>query len=205
MSKRNNIIITAICVCLSFFVGLFTCCWWKNGSCNIDTTINVLDAISLAATISVGIYIAKILQKEVQDKRIEKDMYLGLILSVERILNDLETLIENSEESTLYYQRVVSIIHRCRIKKTDIFKALDSLDNKLLKSQVNDLDQRLKGELKTLKTALTETSVKSSPTPSVKLKNSIIHYSEDRIIEIITSINVVESISFELKVIVNNL
>lgn len=205
MSKRNNIIITAICVCLSFFVGLFTCCWWKNGSCNIDTTINVLDAISLAATISVGIYIAKILQKEVQDKRIEKDMYLGLILSVERILNDLETLIENSEESTLYYQRVVSIIHRCRIKKTDIFKALDSLDNKLLKSQVNDLDQRLKGELKTLKTALTETSVKSSPTPSVKLKNNIIHYSEDRIIEIITSINVVESIFFELKVIVNNL
>lgn len=188
-----------------FFVGLFTCCWWKNGSCNIDTTINVLDAISLAATISVGIYIAKILQKEVQDKRIEKDMYLGLILSVERILNDLETLIENSEESTLYYQRVVSIIHRCRIKKTDIFKALDSLDNKLLKSQVNDLDQRLKGELKTLKTALTETSVKSSPTPSVKLKNNIIHYSEDRIIEIITSINVVESIFFELKVIVNNL
>lgn len=205
MSKRNNIIITAICVCLSFFVGLFTCCWWKNGSCNIDTTINVLDAISLAATISVGIYIAKILQKEVQDKRIEKDMYLGLILSVERILNDLETLIENSEESTLYYQRVVSIIHRCRIKKTDIFEALDSLDNKLLKSQVNDLDQRLKGELKTLKTALTETSVKSSPTPSVKLKNNIIHYSEDRIIEIITSINVVESIFFELKVIVNNL
>lgn len=205
MSKRNNIIITAICVCLSFFVGLFTCCWWKNGSCNIDTTINVLDAISLAATISVGIYIAKILQKEVQDKRIEKDMYLGLILSIERILNDLETLIENSEESTLYYQRVVSIIHRCRIKKTDIFKALDSLDNKLLKSQVNDLDQRLKGELKTLKTALTETSVKSSPTPSVKLKNNIIHYSEDRIIEIITSINVVESIFFELKVIVNNL
>lgn len=205
MSKRNNIIITAICVCLSFFVGLFACCWWKNGSCNIDTTINVLDAISLAATISVGIYIAKILQKEVQDKRIEKDMYLGLILSVERILNDLETLIENSEESTLYYQRVVSIIHRCRIKKTDIFKALDSLDNKLLKSQVNDLDQRLKGELKTLKTALTETSVKSSPTPSVKLKNNIIHYSEDRIIEIITSINVVESIFFELKVIVNNL
>lgn len=132
-------------------------------------------------------------------------MYLGLILSVERILNDLETLIENSEESTLYYQRVVSIIHRCRIKKTDIFKALDSLDNKLLKSQVNDLDQRLKGELKTLKTALTETSVKSSPTPSVKLKNNIIHYSEDRIIEIITSINVVESIFFELKVIVNNL
>lgn len=205
MSKRNNIIITAICVCLPFFVGLFTCCWWKNGSCNIDTTINVLDAISLAATISVGIYIAKILQKEVQDKRIEKDMYLGLILSVERILNDLETLIENSEESTLHYKRVVSIIHRCRIKKTDVFKALDGIGNKSLKSQINDLDQRLKKELQILKTALTETSVKSSPTPSVKLKNNIIHYSEDRIIEIITSINVVESIFFELKVIVNNL
>lgn len=205
MSKRNNIIITAICVCLSFFVGLFTCCWWKNGSCNIDTTINVLDAISLAATISVGIYIAKILQKEVQDKRIEKDMYLGLILSVERILNDLETLIENSEESTLHYKRVVSIIHRCRIKKTDIFKALDGINNKLLKSQINDLDQRLKKELQILKTALTETSVNSLPTPPVKLENNIIHYSEDRIIEIITSINIIESIFFKLKVIVNNL
>lgn len=205
MSERNNIITIAICVCLSFFTGLFTCCWLKEGACNIDTTINVLDAISLVATIAVGIYIAKILQKEVQDKRIEKDMYLGLILSVERILNDLETLIENSEGSTLHYQRVVSIIHRCRIKKIDIFKALDSIDNKLLKSKVNDLDQRLKGELKILKKALTETSVNSSPTPSVKLENNIIHYSEDRIIEIITSINAVERIFFKLKVIVNNL
>ena len=189
--KRNSII--AILLCLSFCIGFFLRCWYEIGTCKINTTINALDAISLIATIVLGVYIAKTLQKEVQDKRIEKDMYLGLISAVEQIIRDINNLVENSGSNNLHYNRIVNIMHRCRIKKADVFNALGSIDNKTLKSEIDDYDKKLKTELQNLKTALTETSVKASSKPSVKLVKNMVTYSEERIIEIITSINTIES------------
>jgi hypothetical protein len=164
-----------------------------------------LDAISLIATIILGVYIAKTLQKEVQDKRIEKDMYLGLISAIEQIIRDIDNLVENSGGNNLHYNRIVNVMHRCRIKKVDVFKALGSINNGSLKSKIDDCDQKLKTELRILKTALTETSVKASSTPSVKLKKNMVTYSDERRIEIITSINAIESSLFKLKILVNNL
>lgn len=203
MLKRNSIIV--ILLCLSFCIGFFLRCWYEIGTYQIDTTINALDAISLIATIILGVYIAKTLQKEVQDKRIEKDMYLGLISAIEQIIRDIDDLVENSGGNNLHYNRIVNVMHRCRIKKADVFKALGSIDNESLKSQIDDYDQKLKTELQSLKTALTETSVQASSKPSVKLEKNMVTYSEERIIEIITSINAIESSLFKLKILVNNL
>ena len=203
MLKRNSTIV--ILLCLSFCIGFFLRCWYEIGTCQINTTINALDAISLIATIILGVYIAKTLQKEVQDKRIEKDMYLGLISAIEQIIRDIENLVENSGGNNLHYNRIVNVMHRCRIKKVDVFKALGSINNGSLKSKIDDCDQKLKTELRILKTALTETSVKASSTPSVKLKKNMVTYSDERRIEIITSINAIESSLFKLKILVNNL
>ena len=203
MLKRNSTIV--ILLCLSFCIGFFLRCWYEIGTCQINTTINALDAISLIATIILGVYIAKTLQKEVQDKRIEKDMYLGLISAIEQIIRDIDNLVENSGSYNLHYHRIVNVMHRCRIKKVDVFKALGSINNGSLKSKIDDCDQKLKTELRILKTALTETSVKASSTPSVKLKKNMVTYSDERRIEIITSINAIESSLFKLKILVNNL
>ncbi len=203
MLKRNSTIV--ILLCLSFCIGFFLRCWYEIGTCQINTTINALDAISLIATIILGVYIAKTLQKEVQDKRIEKDMYLGLISAIEQIIRDIDNLVENSGGNNLHYNRIVNVMHRCRIKKVDVFKALGSINNGSLKSKIDDCDQKLKTELRILKTALTETSVKASSTPSVKLKKNMVTYSDERRIEIITSINAIESSLFKLKILVNNL
>lgn len=103
--------------------------WWDIGTIELETKINVLDALSLVATIVVGIYIAKILEKEVQDKRIEKDLYISKINSVEYILNTIESLIESSKDTEIQYGRIVNMMHRCRIKKSDVFNTLEKKKN----------------------------------------------------------------------------
>ena len=42
----------------------------------LSKEVSIIDAFSLFATIGCAIYIARILEKEVQDKRVEKDLYL---------------------------------------------------------------------------------------------------------------------------------
>lgn len=203
MNKNRTI---EIIIAVSFFIiGLFVRNWWEIGTISIDTKINVLDAISLVVTIGVGIYIAKILEKDVQDKRIEKDMYLARIAGIEHILDSIESLIENSKGNEIHYSHVVNMMHRCRIKKSDVFKALEKKDVGKLNSQIDDYNQKLKTNFQLLKKSLTDTTVGDPKNPAVKLKNNIVNYSEERSLEILTSINAIESIFFDLKVIVNNL
>ena len=121
----KKIIINAIICILIFLTGLIIRNWWDIGTIELETKINVLDALSLVATIVVGIYIAKILEKEVQDKRIEKDLYISKINSVEYILNTIESLIESSKDTEIQYGRIVNMMHRCRIKKSDVFNTLE--------------------------------------------------------------------------------
>lgn len=202
--NRKRII--EICISIgSLVVGLFIRNWWEIGTISLNTEINVLDAISLIATVVVGLYIAKILEKEVQDKRIEKDMFLARIGGIERILNDIEFLIESSKGIEIHYGQVVNMMHRCRIKKSDVFNALEKKDTGSLKNQINDYNQKLKTEFQLLKKSLTDTTVGDSKQPAVKLKNNIVSYSEERSLEILSSINTIESIFFDLKIIVNNL
>lgn len=195
-----------ICIAICFFIiGIFIRNWWEIGTMSLDTKINVLDAISLLATIWVGIYIAKILEKEVQDKRIEKDMYLSRIESIEYVLGNIESLIEDSKGKQIHYNHIVNMMHRCRIKKSDVFNALEKRDTDKLKSQINEYNQKLKTEFQLLKKSLTDTTVGDDKHPAVKLKDNIVNYSEERSLEILTSINSIESIFFDLKILVNNL
>lgn len=80
MSRRT--VIEIIIGFLLFIGGFFAKCWIEVGI-KFDGEVNILDAITLIVTVILGIYIAKILEKDVQDKRIEKDMYLAKISDVE--------------------------------------------------------------------------------------------------------------------------
>ena len=53
----KKIIINAIICILIFLTGLIIRNWWDIGTIELETKINVLDALSLVATIVVGIYI----------------------------------------------------------------------------------------------------------------------------------------------------
>ncbi len=201
----KKIIINAIICILIFLTGLIIRNWWDIGTIELETKINVLDALSLVATIVVGIYIAKILEKEVQDKRIEKDLYISKINSVEYILNTIESLIESSKDTEIQYGRIVNMMHRCRIKKSDVFNTLEKKKMDKLTTKIHEYNQKLKTDFQLLKKSLTETTVGGTRNPAVKLKNNIVSYSEERSLEILTQINSIESTLFELKIIINNL
>lgn len=202
MNKRTIKIVVCI---ISFFCGLFLRSWWEIGTLSLDTKVNVLDAISLVVTVVVGIYIAKILEKEVQDKRIEKDMYLSRIKSIEQVLSDIETTIGKSKGDNVYYLHINNMIHQCRLKKNHIFDSLGKIVTDKNKETLKDYDSKIKSEMKLLKVFLTQTTIDESNNPSAKMVNNMVCYSPDRVIEVINSINSIENLFFDLKVIINHL
>ena len=93
MNKRIGIkIFSAILILL---IGWLIGSRWRICQFVLDLQINIVDAVSLLVTVAMGLYIARILEKEVQDNRIEKDMYLSKISVIENLLETIETMFQN--------------------------------------------------------------------------------------------------------------
>lgn len=74
---EKNKIINIIIYIIIFSIG---CCCGKLidwGYFVLNKEISIIDAISLFLTIGCAIYISKVLEKEVQDVRIEKEMFIS--------------------------------------------------------------------------------------------------------------------------------
>ena len=106
MNKRT---IIEIVVGVLLFIGGFLVKSWIEVGFKFNGEVNILDAITLIVTIILGIYIAKILEKEVQDKRIEKDMYLAKIGEIENFIQEIEKLINNLHGSSISYKQIVNM------------------------------------------------------------------------------------------------
>ena len=120
MSKRT--IVEIFIGCVIFLAGWIIGNKWQCIECTLDLTFNIVDVITLIVTIAMGIYIAWILEKEVQDNRIEKDMYLTKIGVIEGILDELDSMFHTCNGQSIDYKKVVSLEHRIRTKKNSIFK-----------------------------------------------------------------------------------
>lgn len=80
MPMKKNKIINIIIYIIIFSIG---CCCGKLidwGYFVLNKEISIIDAISLFLTIGCAIYISKVLEKEVQDVRIEKEMFISLLV-----------------------------------------------------------------------------------------------------------------------------
>jgi hypothetical protein len=162
--------------------------------------ISIIDALTLFITIGLAIYVAKILEKEVQDVRIEKELYMAKITELEGILNNFETLIEEKE---VIYSKINNRIHSCRIKKNSIF---DSIKDSLKQIEISDIDsfeREITDKINSLKRLLTETPAVPSKTPELSVKRGIANYSTNRAIEICTEINAINENLFKMKVKIN--
>lgn len=74
--------------------------------------ISLIDVISLIVTAFMAWYVSRILEKNIQDKRTEKDLILSKIDEVDQAINSLILL--NSSESTVSYVKVVHILTKSR-------------------------------------------------------------------------------------------
>jgi hypothetical protein len=198
----RRIIISIIIGIIAFFVGFFIKNWV---AINVDPSINILEAISLIITALVAIYIARILEKDVQDKRIEKDMYLSKLEEVENYLKLIEEILEDKESNGIRYNSVVSVQAKCRKRKNMILTHILESANNSQKKKIQELDQEIKAEMTTLKKLLTDTPRKKCKNPDIVIKNGIVSYKESRLTSIGSSLDKLSMLLLRIKLLVNNL
>ena len=172
------------------------------GYFELSKEISIIDALTLFITIGLAIYVARILEKEIQDDRIEKELYIAKITELEEVLNSFETLIE---EKDIIYSRINSRIHSCRIKKNSIFGSMKNNFKKIKTTDIDSFEKEISDKINSLKRLLTETSAVPSKTPDLSVKKGIAVFSTGRIIEICTEINAINENLFKMKVKINSL
>ena len=172
------------------------------GYFELSKEVNIVDALTLFVTIGVAIYIAKILEKEVQDVRIEKELYIAKITEIESILKDFEILVEEKDSS---YNKINNRINSCRMKKGSIFNTIKENLKQVKTKDFDNFEKGITDGINSLKRLLTETPAVAEENPAISVKKDIVTYSSNRIIEINTEINSISDNLFKIKVRINNL
>lgn len=203
MNKRIGIkIFSAILILL---IGWLIGSRWKICQFALDLQINIVDAVSLLVTVAMGLYIARILEKEVQDNRIEKDMYLSKISVIENLLETIETMFQNKNGIDLDYKFIVNLEHRIRTKKNSIFEHIVVKSKRKIKDEIQAYEKLLKDDFKDLRNYLTQTNASEEGTKDISIENNIAKYSSERTSLILTSLNSIENKLLELKVLINKM
>lgn len=190
---------------------------WDAYKINTEVNFNLFDIFSLLITVSVALYIAKVLkrdlQHDLQKKQLSRDMWINRLCQLETILDKIEKKLSESE---IYYDTIVSSQHQLRSKLSHMKSTLKESENKL--STDNELKQ-LMDNINILKRLLTETPVhktqNTSQTISVKKgkidpgnknqpcisvnKDGIVTYSRQRLLEINRNMELIDNNIFLLK------
>lgn len=178
---------------------------WEVKKFCLDLNVNLIDVISLLATIALGIYIAWILEKEVQDKRIEKDMYLAKINAIDEIREKIEDIFQTSNGKDVDYKKVVSLEHRIKTKRDSIFKHILEKSHGKIKKELTEHDTQLKSDFKDLRNFLTQTNANATEPQDIKIEKDKATYSESRTSSILSSLNNIDNRLLEIKVLVNKM
>lgn len=203
MNKRTGIEITSAILIL--VIGLLIGSKWRSCQFVLDLQINIVDVVSLLVTVAMGLYIAMILEKEVQDNRIEKDMYLSKISVIENLLETIESMFQNKNGIDLEYKLIVNLEHRIRTKKNSIFKHIVERAKRKIKNEIQSYEKQLKNEFKVLRNYLTQTNASEEETKEITIENDIAKYSQKRTSLILKSLNSIENKLLEVKVLINKM
>lgn len=170
------------------------------GYFELSKEISIIDALTLIVTVGLGLYIAKVLESEVQNDRIEKDLYLSKISEIEEHLSTLEHLIEGDNIS---YLQITNQLHLCNIKRNLIFNNIKSITNNKLQSELVAKEKTLKRRNRRLRNLLTNSPREGEINNNILIEDNIIIYSPERIIEILSESNSIKDELFRVKIIVN--
>lgn len=199
MKRRiTNIII----VILTFSIGATFGKLINWGYFELSKDISVVDALTLFVTIGAAIYITKIVEEEVQESRIEKDLFISKICELEANLKIIEDLIE---EKNGIFNKINSRFHKCRLVKKSIFESINGNFKKDTSKSIEDFERRTTIILNSLKRLLTDTPINITSSSDITLLNGLVNYSSNRILEINIEINSLLEELFKLKVRLNHL
>lgn len=198
--KKKAINIIALIVAFSIGFTLSKLTNWGYFSLNRD--ISIIEALSLFITIGLAIYISKILEKEVQENRTEKDLFIAKLCEIESNLSNIEDYIDCKDTS---FCKVNSKVHLCRILKKSIFESIKEVFTERKSKIFSELEDKVSISINNLKRLLTETPIDKKSASSVSLKNGIVNYSDDRVLDIKVEINSLKDNLFKIKIKINNI
>jgi hypothetical protein len=159
-----------------------------------EPNVNIVELVAIIFTGIVAIFITLKLERYVQDKRVEKELYVAKICEIENLFDEIDYLLK---EQTPSYKKINSINSLLRIKKQSIFNNIQNF--KQAKKICEGCDNYLSDHIRILKPLLTETSKDSG----LVVKKDKCEYTMERIIEIQKEITSVKEKLFELKIKIN--
>ena len=196
MPMKKKRIINTIIYFLIFSVG---CCFGELidwGYFILSKEISIIDALSLFLSIGCAIYIARVLEKDVQDDRIEKDMFISQVVNIETPLIELSNKLNDST-----YNDIISLYSKSNTTRHKLFKKIQTFKKSEFK--VEELKKMLDVGYKQLKPLLTDTAVVPDSTPDIEVKRGKITYSSQRIVEIQECLQNIQDELFKLKILIN--
>lgn len=196
MPMKKKRIINTIIYFLIFCVG---CCFGELidwGYFILSKEISIIDALSLFLSIGCAIYIARVLEKDVQDDRIEKDMFISQVVNIETPLIELSNKLNGST-----YNDIISLYSKSNTTRHKLFKKIQTF--KKSEFNVEEIRKTLDAGYKQLKPLLTDTAVVPDSTPDIEVKRGKITYSPQRIVEIQECLQNIQDELFKLKILIN--
>lgn len=159
-----------------------------------DRSVNIVELFSIVFTGAIAILIAVRLESYVQNKRIEKEMYILKVSEIEKLLEEIELLLKEQKPS---YKKITAMISSLRIKKRSIFKNIQNF--KSINKFQTEYDGYLTDHIKILKPLLTESSAGSG----LSVASDKCEYTNERISDIQQEIMDIQDKLFEFKVRIN--
>lgn len=201
---KKNVINITIAVFVGIIVGFLLGSRWLQPLFSIDSTISFLDIISILATIGMGIYIVTTLEKEAQDHRVEKDLYISKVQEIEALLSEVEMCIDD-RENDIYYSNITNVEFRLKRKKDKVFKCIISLARDEVLEKIKEIERTLTSDFKDLRVLLTQTTAAEDAERDVNVTKNIVQYSPSRVVELQTLISKIQESLLDVNIIINKM
>ena len=193
MRTITKIAVAIVLFALGWVVGLFAENWsWFVFS----NEVSLLDVISLVITTAIGLYVAVVIQNNLENKRAEKEIIYGQFNFVEQYLSELR--LEVSKEQSEGLNDIVAKIGGCRkfwSKIVTLIKGKYGIN--LSKYNINP------NEFIKLNQLCTSTPIIGVQDNSVLAQDGKVSYSEFRKNEIYSEIDRIRMTIVDLKLLIN--
>ena len=189
----TKIVVAIVIFALGWVVGLFAENWsWFEFS----NEVSLLDVISLVITTAIGLYVAVVIQNNIENKRAEKEIIYGQFNFVEQYLSELRY--EVSKEHDESSNDIVAKIGGCRKFWSKIVTLIkDKYGIDLSKYNINP------NEFIKLNQLCTSTPIIGDKDNSVIAQDGKVTYSETRRNEIYSEIDRIRMTIVDLKLLIN--
>ncbi len=188
------------CICL-VFIGVLIGKFISVPHFEVSKSLDLIDIFSVLVTILIAILLTVFFDKRKNDSRIEKDLILRRVDNVYEITCDLQ---QESISGKIPYTEAASSIKRISTSMQSIYNTIEKCQFTIK----NDIKESIKSAIGDLRDILTDTpkineEVIENSDLSIEVKDGIIFFNRQRIIQMESKFDVLKDCLLELEIRIN--